>query len=428
MSIIIKNGQLLTNEGTLEQQDIFIENGVIEEIGASIMREAKEVVDAKGLLVAPGLIDLHVHLREPGGEKKETIATGTLAAAKGGFTTIAPMPNTRPVPDTKEQLEWLNQRIKETASVRVLPYASITVRELGQQLTNFEQLKEAGAFAFTDDGVGVQNASMMLDAMKRASAINMPIVAHCEENTLINKGAVHEGDFSKKHEINGIPSVCESVHIARDVLLAEAADCHYHVCHISTKESVRVVRDAKRAGIKVTAEVTPHHLLLCEDDIPGLDTNYKMNPPLRSREDREALIEGLLDGTIDFIATDHAPHTAEEKAEGMQLAPFGIVGLETAFPLLYTYFVKDGILTLKQLVDFLTIKPADAFGLSYGKLEVGKEADITLIDLQHVEKIDPETFVSKGKNTPFEGWECAGWPQLTIASGKIVWSREGVTA
>ncbi|TKC18598.1 dihydroorotase [Robertmurraya kyonggiensis] len=428
MSIIIKNGQLLTNEGAIEQQDIFIENGIIEEIGASITREAKEVIDAKGLLVVPGLIDLHVHLREPGGEKKETIATGTLAAAKGGFTTIAPMPNTRPVPDTKEQLQWLNQRIEETASVRVLPYASITVRELGQELTNFEELKEAGAFAFTDDGVGVQNASMMLEAMKRASAINMPVVAHCEENTLINKGAVHEGDFSKKYGINGIPSVCESVHIARDVLLAEAADCHYHVCHISTKESVRVVRDAKRAGIKVTAEVTPHHLLLCEDDIPGLDTNYKMNPPLRSREDREALIEGLLDGTIDFIATDHAPHTAEEKAEGMQLAPFGIVGLETAFPLLYTYFVKDGILTLKQLVDFLTIKPAEAFDLSYGKLEVGKEADITLIDLQHVEKIVPETFVSKGKNTPFGDWECAGWPQLTIASGKIVWSREGVTA
>ncbi|MEQ2526418.1 dihydroorotase [Robertmurraya yapensis] len=428
MSIIIKNGQLLTNEGALEQQDIFIENGIIEEIGASITREAKEVIDAKGLLVAPGLIDLHVHLREPGGEKKETIATGTLAAAKGGFTTIAPMPNTRPVPDSKEQLQWLNQRIEETASVRVLPYASITVRELGQELTNFEELKEAGAFAFTDDGVGVQDASMMLEAMKKASAINMPIVAHCEENTLINKGAVHEGDFSKKHGINGIPSVCESVHIARDVLLAEAADCHYHVCHISTKESVRVVRDAKRAGIKVTAEVTPHHLLLCEDDIPGLDTNYKMNPPLRSREDREALIEGLLDGTIDFIATDHAPHTVEEKAEGMQLAPFGIVGLETAFPLLYTYFVKDGILTLKQLIDFLTIKPAEAFDLSYGKLEVGKAADITLIDLQHVEKIDPETFVSKGKNTPFGDWECAGWPQLTIASGKIVWNREGVTA
>jgi dihydroorotase len=428
MSIIIKNGQLLTNEGELEQLDIFIENGIIQEIRDSITREADEVIDANGLLVTPGLIDLHVHLREPGGEKKETIATGTLAAAKGGFTTIAPMPNTRPVPDSKEQLAWLNKRIEETAAVRVLPYASITIRELGQELTNFQELKEAGAFAFTDDGVGVQNASMMLDAMKRASQINKAIVAHCEENTLINKGSVHEGVFSKKQGINGIPSVCESVHIARDVLLAEAADCHYHVCHISTKESVRVVRNAKRAGIRVTAEVTPHHLLLCEDDIPGLDANYKMNPPLRSREDKEALMEGLLDGTIDFIATDHAPHTAEEKAEGMELAPFGIVGLETAFPLLYTYLVKKNVITLKQLVDFLTNKPAEAFGLPYGTIEVGKQADITLIDLDHVEKIDPDKFVSKGKNTPFGGWECAGWPQITIVEGKIAWSRESVKA
>lgn len=428
MSIIIKNGQLLSNEGELQEVDIFIDNGVIQEIGTGLTMKADETIDAKGLLVAPGFIDLHVHLREPGGEKKETIATGTLAAAKGGFTTIAPMPNTRPVPDTKEQMEWLQGRIKETAAVRVLPYASITIRELGKELTNFPELKEAGAFAFTDDGVGVQDASMMLAAMKQAAKINMPIVAHCEENTLINKGSVHEGKFSQEYGLNGIPSVCESVHIARDVLLAEAADCHYHVCHISTKESVRVVRDAKRAGIKVTAEVTPHHLLLCEEDIPGLDANYKMNPPLRSKEDQQALMEGLLDGTIDFIATDHAPHTAEEKAEGMELAPFGIVGLETAFPLLYTHLVKQGILSLKQLIDFLTINPANAFQLEYGVLEVGKAADITLIDLNRTEKIDPEQFFSKGKNTPFTGWECAGWPQLTLVAGEIVWSREGVKA
>ncbi|WP_077211460.1 dihydroorotase [Bacillus dakarensis] len=428
MGIIIKNGQLLTNEGEFKKVELYIEDGKVQEIDEKILREADETIDAEGKLIAPGLIDLHVHLREPGGEKKETIATGTLAAAKGGFTTVAPMPNTRPVPDSKEQLEWLNKRIEETAAVRVLPYASITIRELGQELTNFEELKEAGAFAFTDDGVGVQNAQMMLEAMKRASSINMPIVAHCEENTLINKGAVHEGEFSKKHGINGIPSVCESVHIARDVLLAEAADCHYHVCHISTKESVRVVRDAKRAGIKVTAEVTPHHLLLCEDDIPGLDPNYKMNPPLRGKEDLHALIEGLLDGTIDFIATDHAPHTAEEKAEGMQLAPFGIVGLETAFPLLYTHFVEKGIMTLKQLIDFLTIKPADAFGLPFGKIEVGAPADLVILDLDHKETINPENFLSKGKNTPFAGWECKGWPVLTMVDGKIAWSRESVKA
>ncbi|MBS4189157.1 dihydroorotase [Bacillus sp. FJAT-49705] len=428
MSTLIKNGQLLTNEGELKRTNIFIDSGKIVEIGEGMVREADETIDASNLLIAPGFIDLHVHLREPGGEKKETIESGTRAAAKGGFTTVAAMPNTRPVPDSKEQLEKLNKRIEETASVRVLPYASITIRELGEELTDFQSLKEAGAFAFTDDGVGVQSAAMMLAAMKKAAEINMPIVAHCEENTLINKGSVHEGVFSKKHGLNGIPSVCESVHIARDVLLAEAADCHYHVCHISTKESIRVVRDAKKAGIKVTAEVTPHHLLLCDEDIPGHDANYKMNPPLRGAADKEALIEGILDGTIDFIATDHAPHTAEEKSEGMQLAPFGIVGLETAFPLLYTHFVEKGIFTLKQLIDFLTEKPAKAFGLSSGRIEVGANADIVLLDLNHSEKINPEQFASKGRNTPFAGWECKGWPVLTIVNGKIVWNKESVTA
>jgi len=422
MSLIIKNGQLLIDTNECINIDIYIESGKVQEIGKNLERKADQVIDATGLLIAPGFIDLHVHLREPGGEKKETIATGTMAAARGGFTTVAAMPNTRPVPDSKEQLNWLNKRIEETASVKVLPYASITVRELGEELTDFQALKEAGAFAFTDDGVGVQSAAMMLEAMKRASEINMPIVAHCEENTLINKGSVHEGVFSKKHELNGIPSVCESVQIARDVLLAEAADCHYHVCHISTKESVRVVRDAKKAGIKVTAEVTPHHLLLCEEDIPGLDSNYKMNPPLRSKTDQEALIEGILDGTIDFIATDHAPHTAEEKAEGIKLAPFGIVGLETAFPLLYTHFVEKQIFTLKQLIDFFTIKPAKTFGLQSGVVEVGAAADLVLLDLENTEVINPNMFLSKGKNTPFTGWKCKGWPALTLVNGEIVWS------
>lgn len=428
MSIIIKNGRLLINDNEQIQVDIYIESGKILEIAHHIDRKSERTIDANGCLIAPGFIDLHVHLREPGGEKKETIATGTKAAARGGYTTVAAMPNTRPVPDTKEQLEWLNKRIEETAVVKVLPYASITVREVGSEITDFQALKAAGAFAFTDDGVGVQSASMMLAAMKKAAEINMPIVAHCEEDTLINKGAVHEGVFSNKHGLNGIPSVCESVHIARDVLLAEAANCHYHVCHISTKESVRVVRDAKRAGIKVTAEVTPHHLLLCEEDIPGLDTNYKMNPPLRGKADQEALIAGILDGTIDFIATDHAPHTEEEKAWGMELAPFGIVGLETAFPLLYTHFVQKGILSLKQLIDLFTIRPSEAFNLTSGKIEVGADADLVLIDLEQTEKINIETFFSKGKNTPFANWECKGWPIMTIVNGQIVWDKRNELA
>lgn len=423
MSYLIKNGFILSSTGERVQQDIRVEGKVIQAMGHLEREDGEEVIDAAGLFVSPGLIDLHVHLREPGGEKKETIETGSKAAARGGYTTIAAMPNTRPVPDTKEQMEWLMNRIKETSSVRVLPYASITTRQIGEEMTDFAALKEAGAFAFTDDGVGIQTAGMMYEAMKKAASLDQAIVAHCEDNSLIYGGCVHEGDFSKANGLNGIPSICESVHIARDVLLAEAANCHYHVCHISTKESVRVVRDAKKAGIRVTAEVSPHHLLLCDTDIPGLDTNYKMNPPLRGAEDREALIEGLLDGTIDFIATDHAPHTEEEKNETMQRAPFGIVGLETAFPLLYTRFVKTGEWTLKELVDYMTIKPAEAFALPYGKLEEGQIADITLMDLNKEMAIDKKSFLSKGQNTPFDKLTVSGWPVMTLASGKVVYEE-----
>ncbi|MBD1379959.1 dihydroorotase [Metabacillus arenae] len=428
MSIIIKNGLILNETGEMVKKDIKIDGKRIVEIADSLNDEGSDVMDANGKLVSPGLVDLHVHLREPGGEKKETIETGTKAAARGGFTTVAAMPNTRPVPDNEEQMKWVTSKIKETAKVRVLPYAAITTRQLGEELTDFESLKIAGAFAFTDDGVGVQTAAKMFEAMKQAAEKGYSIVAHCEDNSLIYKGSVHDGEFAKKHELNGIPSICESVHIARDVLLAEAAGCHYHVCHISTKESVRVVRDAKRAGIKVTAEVTPHHLLLCEDDIPGLDANFKMNPPLRGKEDQEALLEGLLDGTIDFIATDHAPHTTAEKQEGLSAAPFGIVGLETAFPLLYTHFVAGSKWTLKQLVDYLTTKPCQAFDLPYGKLAINEIADLTLIDLEKEKAIDPDEFLSKGKNTPFTGWKCQGWPVLTMVEGQVVWEDGKVFA
>lgn len=428
MKLLIQNASYIAFNGEKELADILIEDGTIVKIDKKIETTADRKINADGRLVSPGFIDLHVHLREPGGEKKETIATGTLAAARGGYTTLAAMPNTRPVPDSVEQMEWVQNRIQETASVRVLPYASITVRQLGRDLTDFEGLKNAGAFAFTDDGVGVQSADMMLKAMQKAAEVNMAIVAHCEEDTLINKGCVHEGSFSKRNGLNGIPSICESVQIARDVLLAEAAGCHYHVCHVSTKESVRVIRDAKRAGIKVTAEVTPHHLLLTQDDIPdNLDPNFKMNPPLRDKADREALIEGLLDGTIDFIATDHAPHTSEEKNEGIELAPFGIVGLETAFPLLYTHFVLKNIISLEQLIGFMTKKPAETFSLPTGTIKVGAPADIVLVNLEEEKVIDPQEFLSKGKNTPFTGWNCKGWPEMTICNGQVVWEKGRVT-
>jgi len=424
MDKFIRNIKLLNNEGEFIHSNIRIINGKIAEIGETIEHTGEEVIEGNGAFASPGFIDVHVHLREPGGEHKETIESGTKAAARGGYTTICAMPNTRPVPDSKENLEKVNQLIEKNALIRVLPYASITIREAGKERTNLAELKKNGAFAFTDDGVGIQEAGMMFETMKEAATLGMPVVAHCEDNTLIYNGVMHDGKRSRELGLPGIPSIAESVHIARDVLLAEAANAHYHVCHVSTKESVRVIRDAKKAGIKVTAEVSPHHLLLCEEDIPGDDANYKMNPPLRAVEDLIALREGLLDGTLDFIATDHAPHTKDEKENGMKPAPFGIVGLETAFPLLYTHFVEKGKWTLKQLVDWMTIKPAEVFGMPYGTLEVGVEADLVLIDLQKQQPIQQSNFLSKGQNTPFAGWDCKGWPIMTLCGGTIVWQEE----
>ncbi|WP_349410438.1 dihydroorotase [Pseudalkalibacillus sp. SCS-8] len=427
MGLLLKNARLWNgrNDGLI---DVLITESKITEMASNIDSEGHEVIDLDGNLIAPGFVDLHVHLREPGGEHKETIETGSLAAAKGGFTTIAAMPNTRPVPDCVETMRDLQKRIKDTAVTRVLPYAAITKRQIGKDLVDFESLKAEGAFAFTDDGVGIQNADTMLQAMKKAAELQMPIVAHCEENSLIHSGCVHDGEYASEHGLNGIPSVCESVQIARDVLLAEATGVHYHVCHISTKESVRIVRDAKKAGIHVTAEVTPHHLLLCEKDIVDQSPNYKMNPPLRSEEDRNALIEGLLDGTIDFIATDHAPHTEEEKSVGIERAPFGIVGLETAFPLLYTYLVKPGICDMEFLIDRMTSKPSACFGLPYGRIEQGAPADLVVIDLEHEKPIQPEAFLSKGRNTPFVDRICNGWPILTLVAGKVAYKNRSVMA
>jgi dihydroorotase len=424
MGILLQNGNTLNHRGEEIILDILIEGSQIIKKGKELPTDGHEVIDCTDQWIFPGFIDMHVHLREPGFEAKETIETGTKAAAKGGFTTIACMPNTKPVLDSKELIEWVHDKRKTEGYVNVLPYGAITQRQLGKELTDFTAMKEAGIIAVTDDGVGVQSSYMMKQAMLKAKELGLPVVAHCEDDTLINGAAVHDGKFAAAHGIPGIPSESESIHVGRDILLAEATGVHYHVCHISTKESVRLVRDAKRAGISVTTEVMPHHLLLCEDDIPGLDTNFKMNPPLRSAEDREALIEGLLDGTIDIIATDHAPHTADEKAKGMERSPFGIVGLETAFPLLYTHFVKKGILTLQGLIERITSKPADLFDIAAGRLQEGSVADVTIVDLNMEREIDPTQFASKGKNTPFTGWKCTGWPVMTVVDGEIVWSEQ----
>lgn len=426
MKTVLKRTKMLLPTNELKPCEVLIEQGKIKQIAAKITADAEHVIDCENNVLLPGFIDVHIHLREPGGEHKETIKTGTEAAARGGFTTVCAMPNTSPVPDDLESVQLLFERIKKDAVVRVLPYAAITKDLNGEVLTNIRAIAETGIFAFTDDGVGIQIADYMLRAMKEAASCGKPIVAHCEDNTIVYGGVVHQGQVSERLNIPGIPSLSESVQIARDVLLAEATGCHYHVCHVSSKESVRVIRDAKRAGIHVTAEVTPHHLLLNEHDVKAEDTNFKMNPPLRAKEDQQALLEGLLDGTIDFIATDHAPHATKEKAKGFIESPFGIVGLETAFSLLYTHLVQTDKITLNRLVEWMTIKPATVFGLPFGTLEEGKAADLTLVNLDKESIIDKETFYSKGKNMPFQDWKVVGSPVLTIVEGKIVYEADSL--
>ncbi|MCU6709444.1 dihydroorotase [Paenibacillus sp. J5C_2022] len=428
MSLWIMNASVWNEERSeLERKHVRIEEGVIESIlngSESVEAGGSETIDAEGKLLSPGFIDMHVHLRDPGFQYKEDIESGSRSAAKGGFTTIACMPNTRPVTDTAETVRYIVDKARDQAIVKVLPYAAITKNELGRELTDFASLKEAGAIGFTDDGVGVQNAQMMKDAMALAKSMDMPVIAHCEDDTLVKGAWATEGEFSRKHGIKGIPNESEAIHVGRDVLLAEATGVHYHVCHVSTEQSVRLIRLAKQVGIRVTAEVCPHHLLLSDEDIPGLDdANWKMNPPLRSPRDVQAVIEALEDGTLDMIVTDHAPHSAEEKARGVDLAPFGIVGFETAFPLLYTKFVETGRWTLGFLLQRMTSDPARVFRLNSGRLEVGAPADLTIVDLTSERAVDPASFLSKGTNTPFGGWSLKGWPVATIVDGKTVWSE-----
>ncbi|WP_407952265.1 dihydroorotase [Enterococcus faecium] len=424
MKTLIKNGQINTRKNMTTPAEIWIEDGRIKAIGTGFSEaEFDEVFDAKGQLITPGLVDVHVHLREPGFTYKETIEAGTRSAARGGFTTVCAMPNLNPVPDTAVKLRQVYDIIRKDAVVKVLQYAPITENLRSEKLVDQEALIEEGAFAFTNDGVGVQTAGTMYLAMKEAAKNNKALVAHTEDESLLFGGVMHAGKKAEELGLPGILSVTESSQIARDLLLAEATGVHYHVCHVSTKESVRVIRDAKKAGIHVTAEVSPHHLILIDEDIPEDFGFWKMNPPLRGREDREALIEGLLDGTIDCIATDHAPHGLEEKSQSFMKSPFGIVGSETAFQLIYTHFVETGRFTLEQVINWLAVKPAEIFGLNAGTLTVGAPADVAVFDITQTCTIDKEDFLSKGENTPFIGWKVKGETQMTFVNGKLVWQK-----
>ncbi|WP_132766630.1 dihydroorotase [Tepidibacillus fermentans] len=424
MGIIIKQGNVWYRNQWI-QGDILIEGEVIQEIKEEIIPKMEDqIVYASGKIVVPGFIDVHVHLREPGYEEKETIKTGAKAAVKGGFTTIASMPNTKPVIDQAELITYVLTKSEQAGFAKVLPIGAITKKQEGQELADLFGMKEKGAVGFSDDGRGVKSSGLMKQAMEIAKTLGVPILAHCEDIDLTNGGVIHDGRKANELGVPGIPAEAEYIQLARDLILAEITGVHYHVCHVSSKRSVELIREAKARGVNVTVEVTPHHLVLTEDDLKEPYSQFKMNPPLRTEEDRQALIKGLKDGTIDMIATDHAPHTEQEKGKGLLEAPFGIVGLEIAFPLLFTNLVKHHLISLEQLIDSLTIKPASLLGLTLGKIEKGSIADITVIDLEKIQSVDPTQFVSKGKNTPFFGWKLQGWPVMTIVNGKIVWEEK----
>ncbi|GMA47161.1 dihydroorotase [Tetragenococcus muriaticus] len=425
MDLLIKNGQVISHENQLIPVQLWIRNKTIYAIGKVFDEQYfDQVIDAKNQLVTQGLVDVHVHLREPGFAYKETIQTGSQAASRGGFTTICAMPNLNPVPDTLERFVQVQEIINQDAINHVLQYAPITKNLRSEELVDQVTLKKAGAFAFTNDGNGVQTAKTMYLAMKEAAENNHTIVAHTEDESLLFNGVMHEGQKARELGLPGIMSATESSQIARDLLLAEQTGAHYHVCHVSSKESVRVIRQAKDAGVHVTCEVCPHHLLLADEDITQNHGYWKMNPPLRAKEDQEALINGLLDGTIDCIATDHAPHSFVEKNQDFLDSPFGIVGSEYAFQLIYTTFVKEGIFTLEQVINWMAIKPAEIFGLTVNRLNIGDKADLAIFDIEHPYTVDEKRFLSQAKNTPFIGKELFGDTLYTLVDGKIVWQGE----
>ena len=422
MRYLLQNAQIFSSGGVFRAVDVLLSGGRIVSIGDRISCPADAVsIDLHKAVLFPGFVDVHVHLREPGFSYKETIRTGTLAAAHGGFAHVAAMPNLDPVPDCAAALAVQRAIIEKDALVHVHPYGAISVGEKGERLADLEGLAP-GVIAFSDDGRGVQSESLMREAMMQCRRLGKILAAHCEDNSLLHGGYIHDGAYARAHGHRGICSESEWGPIARDLRLAEETGCAYHVCHVSTKESVALIRAAKRRGVDVTCETAPHYLTFTDEDLQE-DGRFKMNPPLRAREDRDALIEGLLDGTIDMLVTDHAPHSREEKARGLEKSAMGVVGLETSFAASYTALVQTGILPLEKLVDLMHGAPMRRFGCGT-ELAEGQPADLTAFDLTKTYTVDPETFLTMGRATPFAGRALTGVCKLTMIGGEPVWKEE----
>lgn len=416
--MIIKNGNVVLENG-VEKKDILVQNGKIVKIAENIPVNGEEVLDATGKHVFAGFIDMHVHLREPGLEHKEDIESGTKAAVKGGFTQVCCMPNTDPIADNKVVISYIKNRAKEVGACKVHPIGAITKGEKGEQLAQIGEMKKAGAVAISDDGVSVKSSRLMRLAMEYASGFDMKCLCHCEDKELVDGGVVNEGVNSTIAGLKGIPRASEDIMIARDIALAESLDVPVHICHVSTHSGVRLIRDAKRAGVKVTAETCPHYYAVTDEIIKTFDTNTKVNPPIREEKDRRAILEGLKDGTLDCIVTDHAPHHKNDKNVEYNLASFGISGIETSFGFAITYLYKTGVLSLSQIADKMSGAPARILGLEGGSIRESGVADLTIADLEEKWTVQPENFLSKGKNSPFGGYELYGVVKYTLVDGVV---------
>ena len=421
MGKLLLKGGIVVSEGVSRKADVLVADGKIAAIGEMLTADADtEVFDAEGCIVTYGLADVHVHLREPGYSVKETITTGTRASARGGVTTVCSMPNLQPAPDAPETIAVEQQMIDEQAVIEVLPFATISSHRAGRELADIEALRPLSV-GYSDDGNGIQTEPLMREAMKRIAAVDGIIAAHCEDDSLLHAGYIHDGEYARTHGHKGICSESEWGPIKRDVVLAEEVGCRYHVCHISTKESVEIIREAKQKCAHISCETAPHYLVLCDVDLKE-EGRFKMNPPLRAAEDRAALIEGIKDGTIEVIATDHAPHTAEEKSRGLKGSMMGIVGIETSFAICYTHLVRKGVITIEKLIALMSENPRRIFRLG-GAMQVGERADIAVFDVTKPYTIDTAEFLSMGKATPFEGEEVYGRCMLTLFGGETVWKE-----